>query len=74
MSNINHERELGGVQEKLKRLETEVSEMRADVREIRDVVVSVKGGWRTLAVIAAISSVVGGANVKISAWFFYLPR
>jgi len=74
MSNINHERELGGVQEKLKRLETEVSEMRADVREIRDVVVSVKGGWRTLAVIAAISSVVGGVIVKISAWFFYLPR
>lgn len=38
MSSIGYERELGGVQEKLKRLEEEMSAMREDVREIRDAV------------------------------------
>ena len=71
---MSYERELGGVQEKLKKLESEVSEMRDDVREIRDVVVSVKGGWKTIAVIASLSAAVGAFITKLGAWLMMLPR
>ena len=71
---MSYERELGGVQEKLKKLESEVSEMRDDVREIRDVVVSVKGGWKTIAVIASLSAAVGAAMIKFLTWVSFLPR
>lgn len=68
MSSLNYERELGGVQEKLKKLEQEMAEMHEDVREIRDVVVSVKGGWKTIAVIASLSAAIGGLIAKLIPW------
>lgn len=74
MSSLNYERELGGVQEKLKKLELEMAEMHDDVREIRDVVVSVKGGWKTIAVIASLSAAVGAFITKLGAWLMMLPR
>ena len=74
MSSINYERELGGVQEKLKKMEQEMAEMHEDVREIRDVVVSVKGGWKTIAVIASLSAAVGAFITKLGAWLMMLPR
>lgn len=74
MSSINYERELGGVQEKLKKLEKEMADMHNDVREIRDVVVSVKGGWKTIAVIASLSAAVGAAMIKFLTWLSFLPR
>ena len=74
MSSLNYERELGGVQEKLKKLEQEMAEMHNDVREIRDVVVSVKGGWKTIAVIASLSAGVGALITKLGAWLAMFPR
>ena len=74
MTSLNYERELGGVQEKLKKLEQEMAEMHNDVREIRDVVVSVKGGWKTIAAIATLSAAIGALITKLSAWFLMLPR
>ena len=74
MTTLNYERELGGVQEKLKKLEQEMAEMHEDVREIRDVVVSVKGGWKTIAVIASLSAGVGALITKIGAWLAMFPR
>ncbi len=72
MTNPDYER--GQVNEKLRKLEQEVAEMREDVREIRDVVVSVKGGWKTLAIIAAASSAIGAMFTKIIPWLMSLPR
>ena len=74
MTSLNYERELGGVQEKLKKLEQEMAEMHNDVREIRDVVVSVKGGWKTIAVIASLSAGVGALITKLGAWLAMFPR
>ncbi len=70
----SYERELGGVQARLEALEEGQATIQRDVREIRDVVVSVKGGWKTLSVIAALSAVVGGLIVKFLAWAMLLPR
>ncbi len=67
MTNIpNYERELGGVQEKLKSLEDDLFSMRKDVKEIRDIVVGVKGGWKTISVIVAVSATVGAIAAKLA--------
>lgn len=64
MTSVGYERELGGVQERLEELERGQEQTKRDVREIRDVVVSVKGGWKTLSIIAALSAAVGGLIAK----------
>jgi chromosome condensin MukBEF ATPase and DNA-binding subunit MukB len=75
MTNIpNYERELGGVQARLENLETEMAAMHKDVRDIRDVVVSVQGGWKTLAILASFSAAAGALLVKFISWLDFLPR
>ncbi len=74
MTSPGYERELGGVQARLEALEEGQEKLLRDVREIRDVVVSVKGGWKTIAVIASLSAAIGGLMVKFSAWLMLLPR
>jgi hypothetical protein len=74
MTSPGYERELGGVQARLEALEEGQATMIRDVREIRDVVVSVKGGWKTIAVIASLSAGVGALITKIGAWLAMFPR
>ena len=74
MTSPGYERELGGVQARLEELEKGQDQIKKDVREIRDVVVSVKGGWKTIAVIASLSAAVGGVIVKFLAWVSFLPK
>lgn len=74
MTSPGYERELGGVQARLEALEEGQEAIRRDVREIRDVVVSVKGGWKTLTILAGLSAVVGGLIVKFLTWIIYLPK
>lgn len=74
MTTPGYERELGGVQARLEALEQGQAQIQHDVREIRDVVVSVKGGWKTIAVIASLSAGVGALITKIGAWLAMLPR
>ena len=74
MTDPGYERELGGVQARLEELERGQDQIKRDVREIRDVVVSVKGGWKTIAVIASLSAAIGALVTKIAAWLMMLPR
>ena len=69
-----YERELGGVQARLEALEEGQATIQRDVREIRDVVVSVKGGWKTVAVIASLSGAVVLMLSKLASWLMLLPR
>lgn len=68
MTSPGYERELGGVQARLEALEEGQTQIQRDVREIRDVVVSVKGGWKTIAVIASLSAAIGGLIAKLIPW------
>lgn len=74
MTTVGYERELGGVQARLEALEEGQATIQRDVREIRDVVVRVQGGWKTLAVIASVSAAVGGLIAKFIPWIMSLPR
>ncbi len=57
MSSI--ERELGNLEARMQTVETELHALRSDVREIRDALVGVKGGWRTLTLMIGLSTTTG---------------
>ena len=51
-----------------------VDEMRDDLREIKEVLSQAKGGWKTLLLVAGVSSAVGGLLVKLSPWLAFAPK
>ena len=67
------EREVGALEARMETVEQEVHAMRLDVREIRDALVTARGGWRTLVVVIGLSTTLGAAVAKILP-FLALPR
>jgi chromosome condensin MukBEF ATPase and DNA-binding subunit MukB len=53
------ERELGNLEARMQTVENELQAIRMDVREIRDALVGVKGGWRTLTIIIGVAASAG---------------
>jgi hypothetical protein len=54
------DREVGELRVGLLAVEDEMRILRADMREIRDALVSLRGGWRLLAALIAFSASLGG--------------
>ena len=50
-------------------VEQEIHAMRCDVREIRDALVTARGGWKTLTVVIGISVSLGAALAKVLPFF-----
>lgn len=63
---LNYERELGGIQERLKSIEETLTVLQEDSKEMRDVLVGVKGGWKTIGIIVAASAAVGAVVGKLT--------
>lgn len=63
------DREVGALEARISALETDMRDIRSDVRVIRDVVVGLKGGWRTLCLIVALSASLGAGAAKVFAAF-----
>jgi chromosome condensin MukBEF ATPase and DNA-binding subunit MukB len=53
------EREIGNLEARMQTVESELSALRQDVREIRDALVGVKGGWRTLMIVIGLATTLG---------------
>jgi len=51
-----------------------IDEVRADTREIKETLSQAKGGWKTLLLVAGISSTVGALITKASLWIGVLPK
>ena len=66
-SSVSLEREVGSLEARIAVLENDMRDIRSDVRVIRDVVVGLKGGWRTLCLIVALSASLGAGAAKIFA-------
>lgn len=66
---LSMEREVGAHEARIAALELDMRDIRSDVRVIRDVVVGLKGGWRTLCLIVALSASLGAGAAKIFAAF-----
>lgn len=67
VSAFSLEREVGSLEARIVALENDMRDIRADVRVIRDVVVGLKGGWRTLCLIVALSASLGAGAAKMLA-------
>jgi chromosome condensin MukBEF ATPase and DNA-binding subunit MukB len=53
------ERELGNLEARMQTVETELHAIRQDVRDIRDALVTAKGGWRTLLILISLATTIG---------------
>ncbi len=49
------ERDVGALEARMKTVEHEIHAMREDVREIRDALVTARGGWKTLTLVIGFS-------------------
>ena len=58
------EREIGNLDARMQAVETELQAMRQDVREIRDALVGVKGGWHSLVIIVGLATTAGAVLGK----------
>ena len=54
------------------RARARLSLVRRDVREIRDALVTVRGGWKALMLIVAISASLGAAISKFAPFVFWV--
>ena len=53
------ERELGNLQARMETVEAELQGLRNDMRELRDIVVSARGGWQLLTLVIGIATSCG---------------
>jgi uncharacterized 2Fe-2S/4Fe-4S cluster protein (DUF4445 family) len=58
----------------MKHLEQTISDMRNDLKEIKETLSEARGGWKTLMLVAGISSSVGALAVKFTPWLAAAPR
>lgn len=61
----NAQHELGELRARVAAVEMEVQGLRRDVREIRDALIGLSGGWRLLTILIAISASLGAALAKL---------
>jgi chromosome condensin MukBEF ATPase and DNA-binding subunit MukB len=64
----NLERDMGGLEARMQTVEQELHAIRSDVREIRDALVGMKGGWRTLLMVISLATTIGAVLDR------YLPQ
>ncbi len=57
MTNI--EREVGSLAARMENVEQELSAIREDVRQIRDALVGLKGGWLALTALVTLATTMG---------------
>lgn len=67
------EREVGALQARMEKVEAQVEAMSADVREIRDALVTARGGWKTLTLVIGFSVSLGAMIAKLLP-FLSVPR
>jgi hypothetical protein len=59
------DRDVGALEARMEMVETEVHAIRADVREIRDALVTARGGWKMLTLVIGLSATLGAMIGKL---------
>lgn len=59
------ERDVGALEARMQTVEQEIHAMRDDVREIRDTLVTARGGWKTLTLVIGMSVSLGAIVAKL---------
>jgi chromosome condensin MukBEF ATPase and DNA-binding subunit MukB len=63
---VHHQ--LGSLDARMVAVERDIKEMRSDVREMRDAILSAKGSWKMLLGIASFAAIVGGLVMQVVHW------
>ena len=71
---MSTDKDLGHLEGRMDSVEKDLDEIKSDVRQIRDAVLSVRGGWKTLVVLASISAAVGALGAKLAPLLGLIPR
>ena len=58
----------------LEHVRKDMDEVRSDLRHIREVLSQAKGGWKTLMLVAGVSSTVGALLAKAIPFFGVFPK
>ena len=67
------DRDVGALEARMEVVEHELQAIRSDVREIRDALVTARGGWRVLTAVVGLSVSLGAAMGKLLP-FLAMPR
>lgn len=69
------EQQIGALQAEMEHVQDDVAEIKRDVREMRDILLQARGGWRMMLTVGTICAVAGGLATKILGWLLpYLTR
>jgi len=68
------EHELGRLEARIDAFEKDLDEIKADVRQTRDAVISVKGGWRIIVLMTSVSAAVGAIGAKLALALGLVPK
>jgi hypothetical protein len=63
--------DIGELRARIAALENEMQLVRRDVREIHDALLTVRGGWKALALIVAISASLGAVISKLAPFLLW---
>lgn len=58
----------------LEHMRKDMDEVKSDLRIIRETLQQAKGGWKTLMLVAGISSTVGAFIAKMAPWLGVWPK
>lgn len=58
------ERDIGRHDEAINTLKNEVAALRADIAEVKEILASARGGWKTLVAVGSFAGAIGAAIVK----------
>lgn len=68
------DREMGEHDARLKALEQQVTELRADVKSILSVLSEARGGWKTLMLVGGIAGMMGATIAKLAGALLFMPK
>jgi len=68
------EREIGEMSSRLRTLEREMSETRQCMKELHEMALKAKGGWKTLMLVAGLAGTFGALSAKLAIAIGFLPR
>ena len=66
--------EIAVLETELNHVRKDLDQVKDDLKIIRDTLAQAKGGWKTLMLVAGISSTVGALLAKAAPWFILGPR
>jgi len=68
------ERDMGRLEANVETLQSDVCQLRKDVRAILETLAEARGGWKMLVITATIAGAVGALIGKLAAWVGWLPK